>query len=301
MLRGNEMKAKIFEIKRLAVHDGDGIRTTIFFKGCSLKCVWCHNPEGIGFKPQLAYYKDKCIGCGECLPVCFTGAHSITDQGHNFDRQKCVVCGNCEEVCLGDALMFYGKEMTVEEIVSVVLEDREFYETSGGGVTLSGGECLMQADFCAELLRRLKEENIHTAIDTCGFVSRETIDKVIDFTDVFLYDMKAFDNDVHIKCTGYPNDVILDNLKYIDNCGKDIEIRIPYVPEYNDGQIEKIGRFLSELKNIKKIRVLPYHNYAGSKYMSLDMENTLPKALPSEEDITCAKQALKDMGLNVVE
>lgn len=301
MLKGDKMKAKIFEIKKFAVHDGDGIRTTVFFKGCPLKCVWCHNPEGIGFKPQLAYYKDKCIGCGECLFVCHTGAHNITDKGHVFDRQKCEACGNCKEVCLGDALMFYGKEMTVEEIVSVVLEDREFYETSGGGVTLSGGECLMQADFCAELLKRLKEASIHTAVDTCGFVSREIVNKVIDFTDVFLYDVKAFDNDVHIKCTGYTNDTILDNLKYIDNCGKNIEIRIPYVPEHNSGQIEKIGRLLMELKNVTKVRLLPYHNYAGSKYMSLDMENTLPEVLPTEKNITCAKQVLKDMGLNVVE
>ena len=264
------MKAKIFEIKRFAVHDGDGIRTTVFFKGCPLKCVWCHNPEGIEFKPQLAYYEHKCIGCGECIGVCPASAHGISENMHFYDKEKCIACGKCADVCLGDALTFYGREMTVDELLSVLLEDKDFYENSGGGVTLSGGECLMQADFCAELLKALKDNGIHTAVDTCGFVSAEAFDKVMPYTDIFLYDLKAFDEDVHIKCTGQSNKVILENLKYIDNCGKKIEIRIPYVPGYNSEQIEKISEFLKTLKNITKVRILPYHNYAGTKYAALD-------------------------------
>ena len=157
-------------------------------------------------------------------------------------------------------------------------------------MTLSGGECLMHPDFCAELLKRLKENGVHTAVDTCGFVSRVAIDKVIPYTDIFLYDLKAYDEDVHIKCTGQSNKIILDNLKYIDGCGKQIEIRIPYVPKYNDEQIEKIGAFLSGLKNIVKVRVLPYHNYAGSKYKALNMENTIPEALPTDDEIKSAKE-----------
>lgn len=279
------MKGIISDIKRFAVHDGDGIRTTVFLKGCSLKCVWCHNPEGISFKPQLAYYENKCIGCGECVPDCPQNAHKMTDNGHLFDRDLCVTCGNCVDKCLGSALTFYGKEVTVEELLPTLLEDKDFYDTSGGGVTISGGECLCQADFCAELLKALKEKGINTAVDTCGFVPKESIDKVLPYTDTFLYDIKAIDEDVHTKCTGHPNKQILDNIKYIDSCGKAIEVRIPYVPEFNDNQIDKIAEFLKSLKNVKSVKVLPYHNYAGSKYAALNMENTLPGLLPSNEEV----------------
>lgn len=263
------MKGVISDIKRFAVHDGDGIRTTVFFKGCPLKCLWCHNPESIGFQPQEAYYIHKCIGCGECKKEDFSA-----------------------ENCLGEARVLYGKEMTVEELLPKLLEDKDFYETSGGGVTLSGGECLCQADFCAELLKRLKEEGINTAVDTCGFVSRENLNKVIPYTDTFLYDIKAMDEAVHIRCTGQSNRVILENLRYLDSLGKSIEVRFPYVPGYNDDQPDKIAEFLKPLKSIKAIKVLPYHNYAGSKYIALGMENTLPDVLPTEEQIKKAEDLL---------
>lgn len=284
------MKGIISDIKRFAVHDGDGIRTTVFFKGCPLKCVWCHNPESIDFKPQIAYYHSKCIGCGECVSVCPVSAQKITENGHVLERDKCIACGKCETVCLGEALKFYGKEITVEELLSKLLEDKDFYDTSGGGVTLSGGECLCQIDFCVELLKRLKEKGINTAVDTCGFVSKETLDKIIPYTDTFLYDIKAIDEDVHIKCTGQLNKLILENIKFVDSCCKAIEVRIPYVPRFNDNQIEKIAEFLKPLKNIKAVKVLPYHNYAGSKYGALGLENNLPPILPADEQITLAQQ-----------
>ena len=295
------MKAKVIEIKRFAVHDGDGIRTTLFLKGCPLKCVWCHNPEGIGAEPQLSYVQKKCIGCGECVSVCPVGAHSMSSQGHIFDRAKCVGCGKCEEVCLGNALKLYGKEMSVDELMPVLLEDREFYENSGGGVTLSGGECLVHPEFCAELLKRLKAEGINTAVDTCGFVSRIAIDKVAPYTDTFLYDVKAFDGDVHKKCTGQDNRLIIENLRYIDSLGKRIEVRYPYVPNYNSDEAEGIGKLLSELKNLVGIRVLGYHKYAGSKYESLDMENTLPDVMPSESELEAVKEKLRGWGIRVIE
>ena len=266
------VKAKVTNISRCSLHDGPGIRTTVFFKACPLKCIWCHNPEGLTSVPQIARYTHKCIGCGECQKDGFT-----------------------PEDCLGEATVLYGKEVMVEELLPILLEDKDFYKTSGGGVTLSGGECLVQADFCAELLKRLKENEIHTAVDTCGFVPRTALDKVIPYTDVFLYDIKAYDEDVHIKCTGVSNKQILENLKYLNMLGKKIEIRIPYVPDFNDGQIEKIACFLAPLKNITKIRVLPYHNYAGSKYKALNIKVTLPKRLPTDEEIKQATETIKKL------
>lgn len=294
------MKARVIEIKRFAVHDGDGIRTTLFLKGCPLSCVWCHNPEGICAAPQLAYMQNKCIGCGLCVAACSVGAHSIKDGVHCFDRDKCVGCGKCEEECLVGALKFYGREMSVDELVPLLAEDREFYENSGGGVTLSGGECLCYPDFCAELLARLKEQGINTAVDTCGAVGRDAIDKVMPYTDVFLYDVKAIDADVHKACTGLDNKRILENLKYIDDCGKRIEVRYPYVPGYNSEEAEKIGEFLAPLKNLTAVRVLPYHKYAGSKYSSLDMENRLPERMPDDKEIEEARKAIGRFGIKVI-
>lgn len=294
------MKAKIFEIKRFAVQDGDGIRTTVFFKGCPLKCVWCHNPEGLLEKPQLAFYNHKCINCGECVLACPTGAHSLDGDKHFYDRQKCIACGKCQSVCLGNALTLYGKEYSVEQLLPILLEDKDFYQNSGGGVTLSGGECLIYADFCAKLLQQLKQNGVSTAVDTCGFVQKSQLDKVIDYTDVFLYDVKAFDQQVHFNCTGQSNKIILENLLYLDKKGCKIEVRIPLVPQFNLDQVEDIARFLSQLKNLTKVRVLAYHNYAGSKYSSLGMNNTLPQDLPTKQQVLTATNKLKEFGLKVI-
>ncbi len=277
------MKAIITNIKRFAVHNGDGIRTTVFFKGCPLKCIWCHNPETISPKKQIAFYAHKCINCKKCSEIC--SCHTFKENVHIFEREKCTLCGKCEKICPNDAIETIGKEMTVQEVFEVLVKDKPFYESSKGGVTLSGGECLMQADFCEELLKKLKKENIHTAIDTCGFVSKNAIDKVIPYTDIFLYDIKAINEDTHIKCTGMPNKIILENLKYIDSKNKKIEIRIPFVPEYNRNEQEKISDFLKTLKNVIKIKILPYHNYAISKYDALGIENTLPNIVPTKEEI----------------
>ena len=263
------MKALICDIKRLAVHDGDGIRTTVFFKGCPLKCLWCHNPESISFRPQEAFYENKCIGCGQC---------KLQDFSHRD--------------CLGDARRIYGQEYTPDELLPLLLEDRDFYETSGGGVTLSGGECLCQATFCQQLLEMLKQEQIATAVDTCGFVQRSAIDRVLPYTDIFLYDLKAMDEEVHIRCTGQSNRLILENLKYIDSQGKSIEIRVPFVPNFNHDQMEKIADFVATLQHVTAVKILPYHNYAGSKYRALGMENTLPDTLPTPEQLQAAEAIL---------
>ncbi len=260
------MTARISDLKRFAVHDGDGIRTTVFFKGCPLKCLWCHNPESISFAPQTALYKHKCLGCGECKKDSFLS-----------------------ENCPGDAQVYYGKEYSVEDLLPLLLEDVAFYEESGGGVTLSGGECLCQAEFCAELLKALKKKGISTAVDTCGFVSRQAFDAVLPYTDVFLYDLKAFDEKVHLRCTGKSNKQILENLLYLNSVGAKVEIRIPYVPRYNSDQMEKLASFVKPLTCVKKVKILPYHNLAGSKYEALAMENTLPDLLPTDEQIQKAQ------------
>lgn len=291
------MNVNIVEIKRFAVHDGDGIRTTVFFKGCPLKCLWCHNPETLSPKRQLAFYGHKCVMCGKCAEVC--SLHSLSGGTHTIDKEKCVLCGRCAEVCPQSAIEIFGTEMTVDEVCAALIKDKSFYDESGGGITLSGGECLLQSEACREILKEMKRCGINTAVDTCGFVPREAIDRVMPYTDTFLYDIKAIDVDVHKRCTGQPNGLILDNLMYIDKSGAKTEIRIPYVPGYNDNQIDKIGSFLAQLKNITGVRVLPYHNYAASKYAALGIEDTLPKTLPPEAEISKAKDILKNYGITV--
>ena len=293
------MTGKIFDIKKFAVHDGEGIRTTVFFKGCPLSCIWCHNPESISAKPEVEYIGGKCLDCASCVAVCKNGAHAIEDGHHSYNRAACVACGECVAPCLGEALSLWGKEMTVDEVFDIAMEDVEFYETSNGGVTLSGGECLLQADFCAELLRKLKERGINCNVDTCGYVDKSAIDKVAPFTDTFLYDLKAVDSDVHAACTGVPNALILENLRFLDSVGASVEIRIPFVPGYNDGELPAMAEFLKDLHCVKKVRVLAYHNYAGSKYAALGMENTLPSRIPTAAELAAAEELLRNAGLPV--
>lgn len=292
------MEAMITNIKKFAVHDGDGIRTTVFFKGCPLACKWCHNPECIDFGYQISYLEEKCIHCFACTELC--KANTVEPAGHVFDKKKCALCGACDGVCSRGALKFYGKKMSVNAVFDAVMEDRDFYEESGG-VTLSGGECLMQWKFCVELLKRLKEEGINTAVDTCGYVSRKVLDAVIPYTDTFLYDVKAITPEVHIRCTGKDNQLILDNLLYLDDLGKRIEIRIPLVPGYNDMEMEKVADFLGKLRNISGVRVLKYHNLSASRYRGLEIPYLARNAqIPTASGLDKAKQILSDKGLNVL-
>lgn len=290
------MTGRIFDIKHFAVHDGPGIRTTVFLKGCPLKCIWCHNPESISSKFQLSYLQHKCVGCQRCVAVCEQKVHRFEAQKHIVSYKDCVSCGNCVKVCSANALTIYGRTISVDEAMAEVFEDADFYADKGG-VTLSGGEALMQADFCAQLLKRAKAAGIHTAVDTCGFVNKEALDKVVAYTDLFLYDIKAFDEAVHIRCTGVSNQLILDNIRYLNDLGKEIEVRIPFVPNCNSDQIEKIATFLAPLKAVKAVKVLPYHNYAKTKYASLDIPDTSPELLPKEEEIEAARQILRKNGL----
>ncbi len=273
------MRAIIFDIERGSFVDGPGIRTTVFFKGCNLKCAWCHNPESQSGEKQMLFYKNKCTHCGKCKEVC------------HFDLEKCDFCGKCELHCPNDARKICGKEMSVDEVLGEVIKDKAFYDASGGGVTLSGGECLLYPEFCVELLKLCKANGINTAIDTCGYVNKNALNAVIPYTDTFLYDLKAYDEDIHIKCTSVSNKLILENLRYLDSQNCRIEIRIPYVPEYNDNQIEKLAGFIHTLKNAVRVKILPYHNYAASKYAALNIKNTLPDVrLPEQTECADLEQ-----------
>jgi glycyl-radical enzyme activating protein len=292
----------VSDVKRFAVHDGPGIRTTLFLKGCPLNCLWCHNPEGISPKPQLAFFTHNCIRCGECLSACKHGVHELHETGRVLRRENCVACGACEEACLGGALRLYGRTMTAEEAKGIALEDRGFYEQSGGGVTLSGGEPLLQADFCRALLRALKEEGIHTAADTCGCVGWDAFEKVLPFTDMFLFDIKHGNDAEHRKLTGCGNRLIIDNLKRLSGLAKRIEIRLPLVPGCNDSEetIRGIGRLLGPL-GIEAMKILPYHSLARSRFAALAMKDTMPDVpSPSDDDLKRVAAMLREYGVNAV-
>ncbi len=300
--------ATIFDIKRFAVHDGEGIRTTVFFKGCPLRCLWCHNPEGLSIQPQLSYSETKCNTCGRCATVCPNEAHSFKESTaksnaymHNFNRNLCVACGKCENNCFNHALRIYGKKMTITDLIPILLEDKDFYLESNGGITLSGGEPLIQSEFCSDLLKEVKSHNIHTAVDTCGAVKKTDIERVIPYTDVFLFDIKAMDDNLHRELTGKGNYQIHDNLRYIDKCGKKIEIRIPFIPNVNDCDTDSIGAFLANFNNIQKIVVLPYHHFYIPKYKALNIEHSLPpSSLSSSLTIEDAVSILNKYDLNAI-
>ena len=273
----------IFAIKPFEIHDGEGIRTTVFLKGCPLRCMWCHNPESLSFEREIMYSASECINCGKCTALC--DANIIVEGRHVFMRDKCTLCGKCEKVCPREAFSVQGRDASVSEITERVLEDKMFLVGSGGGVTLSGGECLAQADFSRELLIAFKNAGLNTAVDTSGYATREAIDKILPYTDTFLYDIKAIDEEVHKKCTGRSNKTILENLRYIDSCSKAIEIRVPYVPGYNDKEMDKIADFVRTLKNVRAVKILPYHSYAEEKYIALGMESAPSIRAPREEEI----------------
>ena len=273
------MKGIISGIKRMEIHDGEGIRTTVFFKGCPLKCVWCHNPESIAFAPEVARFSEKCIRCGACC-----GAKSAESAMN----------------CPTDALHLYGEEYTTDELLSIILVDEPFYRSSGGGVTLSGGECLAQPDFAIALAKSLHKRGISVYVDTCGYVKRETFEKIIPYVDKFLYDIKAIDAAVHKKCTGMDNRLILDNLQFIAESGCRIEIRYPLVTGYNDGECEAIASLVSRTPCIEGVKVLKYHKLSGSRYKALGMENTLPDTVTTDQDVARAREMLLAYGVRVI-
>ncbi len=274
-------KGIVFDIQRSSFVDGNGVRTTIFLKGCNLKCKWCHNPEGIDKSIQMLYHKDRCTDCGKCVQICPN------------DTKSCTLCGKCTVFCPNDAKEICGKEYTEAQLLEIALKDKSYYEASDGGVTLSGGECLLQINFVEALLKLLKENGIKTAIDTAGNVPYEFFQKIIPYTDTFLYDIKCIDESLHIEGTGYSNKLILDNLKRLSkDFGGKIVIRVPIIGSFNDTneEILKIRGFLSNI-NYSKIELLPYHNMAQGKALALGME-FLEFLVPSKEKMEEFKSLL---------
>ncbi|MBQ8859437.1 MAG: radical SAM protein [Clostridia bacterium] len=272
------MKGMISGIKRMEIHDGDGLRSTVFFKGCPLRCIWCHNPESISFERQVAFFGHKCIRCGAC-------------KGEQSER---TAVG-----CPVSAIEVYGREYDPDDLVEILLQDAPFFK-NGGGVTLSGGECLAQPDFAIAVAKRLYEQGIGVYIDTCGFAKRETFERIIPYTDKFLFDIKAIDADVHKRYTGQDNRLILDNLQFLCEKGCRVEIRYPLVMGCNDGECDGIAKRLREWQGIEKVKVLQYHSFSASRYEALRMPNTLPATETTLRDVENAVSVLKSHGLHAV-
>ncbi len=277
----------VFDIQRFAVHDGPGIRTTVFLKGCSNRCGWCHNPESLSTKPQLQYYPLRCVNCMACREVCPKGAHVFTDEGHNLLRDKCDNCGACVKVCNTQALLMAGKQMTVSEVMSQVLEDSVYYKQSGGGMTLSGGEPVLQAQFCAQLLKVAHENNIHTAIETAGYYPFSMIEPMLGSLDLILFDLKAWSESIYREHIGGKRDVILNTLQMLDETNIPIIMRTPVIGSVNDNrlEIEAIAKHLVNMKNLKYYMLLPYHGLGKAKYDALGQEYTPLYFTPPKEQM----------------
>lgn len=275
-----ERKATIFNVQKYNMYDGPGVRTLIFFQGCPLRCKWCANPEGMIKKYRVMFKSNSCVNCGACVSVCPVGIHTISNESlkHEVNRNiECIGCRKCVDACLNSALSIVGEVKTISELVEIVDEDRTFYEASGGGVTLGGGEVLMQPEAASSLLMACKQEGINTAIETCGYAKLESVLKVAEFTDLFLFDIKHIDSDRHFELTGVRNEQILENLKELLRRKYKVKIRMPLLKGVNDRKedIEDIMKFLmpfKDYKNFKGIDLLPYHKMGVNKYNQLGIE-----------------------------
>ncbi len=277
----------VFNIQKFCIHDGDGIRTCVFLKGCPLRCVWCHNPESLEKSPSLSYDIKKCSFCGRCLAIC--GARSFENNAVTIDRQKCIHCGKCTQVCPSGANEVIGSEMTSRQVFDEVMKDRMFYETSGGGLTVTGGEPSFQPDFALELLRLSKDAGISVAIETCGIGPRDFYEKAVLLGATFLFDIKCIDSDRHKVLTGADNAHILANLIYLMDNGADIIIRLPMIPDCNDSDadIASLAAFLNSNKGrYRYAEIMPYHTLGIGKAEKLGNACTYVQESAGEKEIS---------------
>lgn len=296
------MENLLFNIQRFCLHDGPGIRTVIFLKGCPLSCKWCSNPESQSFFPELIYKEITCIKCGVCVTKCPEKALLTRNDHLEINRDKCNLCGICVENCCTKSMEISGQYLNLESILETIFKDRSYYDTSHGGVTLSGGEALAQKKFCNSILTRLKQENIHTAVETCGYVDTQTIVDMIPLIDLFLFDIKHFNPTSHIQGTGKDNQMILDNLNLLVSSGASVTIRYPLIPGFNSDQKALCG--VAELmKNLglNEIDILPYHRLGSEKYKNLgriyEMSQIVP---PEQETLLDVKDYLLKKGIQTV-
>ena len=310
------LTGRIYDIQGFSVQDGPGIRTTAFLKGCPLRCPWCHSPESQAFYPQLSWINMRCLGTeacdSRCIKACPKGAIELGDtrldaktmtdlQMVHVNRDICDNCGKCAEVCHPHALYICGEDYTVDQLVERLLQDRKFFKM-GGGVTISGGECLCQVEFVVEVIKRLKEEGINIAIDTTGFAPWETVQKVLPYTDLFLYDLKHMDSEKHKQMVGVPNELILENAKKLAEVGAKMQIRIPVIPMFNNDEenIRKTAEFCKELGDaVTVIQLLPYHNLGVTKYLRISDKPVAEATPPSDKQMQRLKSIMEEYGLPV--
>lgn len=291
--------ALIFNIQKFSIHDGPGIRTTLFFKGCPLTCQWCHNPESQAYGKEILVHAERCTCCGRCQRSCFNKAIEMVEGQVIHDVDSCTHCESCIDECYHNAREVVGKAYTVQELMIEIAKDRPFYEQSGGGVTLSGGEVMTHIDFIEELVKSCKNEGISVAIDTCGYAPRENFIRIMENVDVFLYDLKCMDNELHRHYTGQGNDLILENLKTLSDLGATINLRLPLIAGINtdEGHIEQVLRFILNL-NISSINLLPYHNMAAGKYHKKNSKH-IKFARPSDERLEEIQEIFKQANYKI--
>jgi pyruvate formate lyase activating enzyme len=297
------MTGRIFDIKRYSIHDGPGIRTTVFLKGCALNCLWCHNPESIDPGPDLMHWPARCKRCHTCVKACPLAALSTDPSGAVLiDRAKCDLCGRCAEACLYDAMQIVGRDMTVDQVVAEVERDRVFFEQSGGGVTLSGGDPLVQSAFAEAVLAACRSRGLNTAIDTAGLASNGALERLARQADLVLFDLKVMDAETHEAFTGVSNAAILDNITRLVAAGREVWVRVPIVPGVNDGDenIRRTIAFLRALGKVRQIGLLPYHAGGLDKARRIGKDGRFAKfESPSEGRLAAIEAAFKDAGFDV--
>ena len=313
----SKLTGRLYDIQGFSVQDGPGVRTTAFLKGCPLRCPWCHSPESQEFYPQLSWIGLRCQGVELCKSRCMKACPkeaielgSIREDPVKGDkvqmvhvkRDLCDNCGKCADVCYPAALYMCGQDYTVDELVRRLLQDKAFYETSGGGVTISGGEALSQPEFTLEVLKRLKAEGIHTALDTTGYASWQTVEKVLPYVDLFLYDLKHMDSEKHKAVIGVPNEPILDNAKKLAAAGAKLQVRIPVIPMFNNDEanIRKTAEFCKSLGDaVVSVQLLPYHNLGVMKYLRISDKPVAEATPPTDEFMEKLKEIMSEYGLHV--